>query len=476
MIIGLLLMAADLSYSQSWLPLGSGNLGHLISGNLVYDINISEDNQYIYLAGWIADTSTSPELKATITWDGQHYDQLANLGGASSISTIVFDFNGRTYSSGYLVSQPPPSSSYNDFNYKDENGNWALVSSSINGSIMDYHVKDGIVYLAGWLNYCDGVPCGLVCTYDGEQVLPYFQTAEPHGQYALGVTFYQDTLFVAGNINSPVSSEAQNGYAKLMKIVDGQLQKVGNGIALGGIGAGLEVLDNKLYAVGRMREIGGDQHHTIYYYENGQLHTLPEEPDGLIYSMTKYQGALYVAGGFTQIGNTPCSQVARWDGHEWTCLCYEPFTRVILDESGDTIEVMSCEGNCIRDIAVWNDTLYIAGDFHNIGNIEARHIAKLDMSLSEAFPVKVTEQQQQELKLHVYPNPAQEQLHITLPLGARPQDVLSVYDMHGRLVKEQSVGRYAGTITVDISRLSGGMYVVRYSGKDIVLVKQFVKE
>jgi hypothetical protein len=466
---GLLLLAADLCYAQTWLPVDVGVSCN--DGAYIWDINISDDNSKLYMAGKFNEDGACNPMIATLSYDGNEYSQLAQpmTGGES---TIAFDYDGKTYCSGYLFSQGANPTNY--FNYKDESGNWDTIPNGIKGTLMDYHIKDNTVYLAGALSYCGGVPCGLVCTFDGEQVQPYYQPNGPHTQYTHGVTFYQDTLFVAGTINSQNSTEAFNGYSNLMKVVDGQLEKVAQGFTMQGMGVAVEVLDEKLYVSGWLQTTDNSQFHSVLYYQNGQLHTLPEEPNDLIFAMTTYQDALYVAGGFTQIGNMPCNNVARWDGQEWTCLTSEPFERAVTNGL-DTIAVHFCSGQCIKDILVWNDTLYIAGTFNLYGETVTKRIAKLDMKLSEAFPVKVAEQQRQELKLHVFPNPAQEQLTITLPLGARPQDVLSVYDMHGRLVQEQRAGKYAGNITVDVSRLTGGMYVVKYSGREWVLVEQFVK-
>jgi len=78
--------------------------------------------------------------------------------------------------------------------------------------------------------------------------------------------------------------------------------------------------------------------------------------------------------------------------------------------------------------------------------------------------------------LDVYPNPTMRELNVTLPIGANAKDVIAIYDMHGRLIQEQLAGKYGGILSVDIQHLSSGMYVLRYQGKDVVLVEQFVKE
>ncbi len=461
----LLLIAASRCYSQSWLPVGSGVACN--NGAYIWDINISDENNKLYISGLFNENGDCDLMRAALSYDGNEYSQLAQPITGSE-STIAFDYNGKTYCSGHLTPQS------GDFHVRDEDGNWNLLENGFGGSAMDYFIRDGIVYLAGWFNYCGGLPCGLVCTFDGENVLPYYQPSQPHTQYAHGVTFYQDTLYVSGFINSQNSTDAFNGYSNFMKVVDGQLEKVAQGFAFEGVGAAIKELDNKLYAGGWLKAMDDEEYHSLYYYQNGQLHALPEEPNDLIFAMTTYQDGLYVAGGFTQIGNMPCNNVARWDGHQWTCLTNEPFERLLTDGI-DTV-IQPCSGQCIKDIVVWNDTLYIAGTFNRYGETETKRIAKLDMALSEEFPVTVTEQQRQELKLNVFPNPATHELNITLPIGANAKDVIAVYDLHGRLIKEQLAGKYGGNISVDLSGLVAGMYVLRYEGKDVVLVQQFVKE
>jgi hypothetical protein len=214
-----------------------------------------------------------------------------------------------------------------------------------------------------------------------------------------------------------------------------------------------------------------DPEQTSHYYnymrgiwKNGQSITYggnDANPAGAEIIRYMYSGypESYAEWTESNVGNAP--------GNRRGLISFGPFTY----EPGDTVNfdvayiyARDSSENYLLSIPLLRERAEYIHSF--FGNTE--------MDCNEIIPLDIVETDV--TKHFVYPNPAQEQLHITLPLGARPQDVLSVYDMHGRLVKEQSVGRYAGTITVDISRLSGGMYVVRYSGKDIVLVKQFVKE
>jgi hypothetical protein len=426
----------------------------------VYTIRVNENNSKLIIAGFIITNGTCDTMRTVLTWDGQEYVALGNNQTANQ-STLAFEFQNKIYASGPLIG---PVSNPIEFSV-NLNGIWENVPNSYDGTAFDCVIQNGIAYLSGAFQYCGDVPCSFVCTFDGDQVQPFY-LGSPDGAFAYSVEFYQDTLYIGGNFSGNEGLNAL-GYNNCCKIVNGQLERVAQGFKPIGVIYDMEVFDGKLYMGGSSITMDTNEPHEMFYYENGQLHTLPSEPDFFVTAMRAYNGGLYVAGDFSNIGEMPCNRIARWDGHEWTCLSNDMF----YYQNG-----INCGADCIRDIEIWNDTLYIGGRFHRIGEDTLKRIAKLDMALSEAFPVKVTEQQRQELKLTIYPNPATHELTITLLPSANARDIIAVYDMHGRLIKEQLTGKYGGNVSVDISSLAQGMYVLRYAGKDTILMQQFVKE
>jgi Tol biopolymer transport system component len=84
--------------------------------------------------------------------------------------------------------------------------------------------------------------------------------------------------------------------------------------------------------------------------------------DGPVYALVEYQGQLYAAGAFDNIGNTLATNVARWDGTQWT----------ELPLFGNTID-------SVVALAVFQGQLY-AGGFSGMipGGGEFRHIARFD--------------------------------------------------------------------------------------------------
>ncbi len=443
------LLIAESGFCQTWLPVGVG-IG-CFNNEQVYSININEDNSRLIIAGVIGMNGNCDPMRTVLTWDGQVLMAVGNNQGTNT-STLAFEYQNRIYASGQLIG---PASNPLEFSVNID-GVWQNVPNGYDGTAFDCVVHDGIAYMAGGFSFCGGIPCGLVCSFDGESVLPYY-TGSPDGDLAHSVEVYQDTIYIGGNYTGNDGLISQ-GYNKCCKIVNGQLGKVMNGFnAGGGICNDLEVFDDKLYMGGWIKAVGFEATgHYMYYYENGQLHTLPTEPDFNVTAMKAYNGGLYVAGDFSNIGNMPCNRIARWDGQTWTCLS----DNVFYLQNGIT-----CASDCIRDIEIWNDTLYIGGRFHRIGDTELRRIAKLDMALSEAFPVNITEQQKQQVKLNVYPNPANNQLNIQLD---KPS-VVFIYTATGQLLETHTS---KSTYQIDVSRYPAGLYLVVSGG----VSKRFVRE
>jgi hypothetical protein len=439
-------------FSQNWQQLGLGLACQ--NGYYLWDLGVKNDSSLLMASGAFWTDGDCDSMTACVTWDGQLFTEIAEVSSTIN-ATLAFEFDDNYYSCGLLVHQDNSPQVYNYLNIEVD-GIWDTVPSGFEGAAMDYRERDGIIYLAGAFQLCGGIPCGLVCTFDGNQVQPYY-TGSQDSDYALSVDFYQDTLFVGGNFTGNDGLFSQ-GYNKLCKIVNGQLAKVENGFTGGGMGAALANFQDKLYAGGWLRQMGDSIFHSVLYYENGTLHTLPEEPDNLVFAMKAYDGGLYVAGDFHFIGDMPCEHVARWDGEAWTCLCNDTF--FIQDST-------LCDGQCIKDIEVWNDTLYVAGIFNRIGSTVAKRIAKLDMKLSEAFPSGNNETG---CSISLSPNPTSAFVNVG-GISSFSNYQITLTDVAGRLVVSQT-----NLSQIDMRDLNTGLYLLKIDCGNGVVVKRVVKE
>ena len=448
------------SAGQNWFPVDLG-IG-CNNSEKVWDFYLPENSSEMLIAGNISTNGNCLSMRAVLITDGVNISSVAE-NAISIQSTCAFVYMGNTYASGFLL--PPTESGYiNYLNILNEVGAWDTVPNGIDGQITDFTIYNGLAYLSGALNNCGGQPCSLVCTFDGVTVTPLYM-GQPTGAWARGLEFFQDTLFICGNCNSPIAEQAFGGYSNFMQLVNGQLEKVAQGFALQGIGSDLEIFDNKLFVGGWLKAIGDDAYHSIYYYQNGQLFTLPEDPGFQINAMKAYQGGLYVVGDFTQVGATPCNNVARWDGQSWTCLSDE----VLYMQNGNP-----CQLECINDIEIWNDTLYIGGAFHTIGNSELKRIAKLNLNLSEAFPVKVKEYEVPNFS--IFPNPSSAGFSLSCPalhLGEKVD--WKLIDVTGKSAIS-GTSTYSNPLNLDTHGLASGVYYLQLQCEEWSATKAVVVE
>lgn len=82
--------------------------------------------------------------------------------------------------------------------------------------------------------------------------------------------------------------------------------------------------------------------------------------NGPVYALAMVGTDLYVGGAFTLAGGVPATNIAKWDGTNWTALA-----------GGGT-------NAPVRALAVGGTDLYIGGDFTTAGGAPANHVAKWD--------------------------------------------------------------------------------------------------
>ncbi|MBL8875863.1 MAG: hypothetical protein JNM86_08725 [Phycisphaerae bacterium] len=81
--------------------------------------------------------------------------------------------------------------------------------------------------------------------------------------------------------------------------------------------------------------------------------------NGLVTDLAEFNGELIAAGGFTTAGGTPAKYVARWDGAAWHPLG-------------------AGANNVVYALAIYQGELIAAGMFTSLGEVEAAHIARWD--------------------------------------------------------------------------------------------------
>lgn len=86
--------------------------------------------------------------------------------------------------------------------------------------------------------------------------------------------------------------------------------------------------------------------------------------------------------------------------------------------------------------------------------------------------------QVQTLGMKVYPNPANDRLHIAFASDVNSSSVISIIDLTGHLVfsSEIAAGNSSDEVVLDLSTIQSGLYVISMqNGKDIVS-QRFIKQ
>ncbi len=161
-----------------------------------------------------------------------------------------------------------------------------------------------------------------------------------------------------------------------------------NSVAWSGLNAGLDgtvlslaSIGNALVAGGEFKRSGTLTVNGIAAWRSGEWQGLAEGMTGGTPASVAAVGAIggWIIGGgsFTTAGTTPVTAIARWDTvrRSWGGLGDS------LTGSGNGVD-----GN-IYTMAIYNDDLYVGGDFQRIGDVSARRVARFNRTSESWSPL-----------------------------------------------------------------------------------------
>ena len=77
------------------------------------------------------------------------------------------------------------------------------------------------------------------------------------------------------------------------------------------------------------------------------------------------------------------------------------------------------------------------------------------------------------LSFEMYPNPVSDKLNIQLPTGTEKAEV-SIFDYRGRLILSKTIS--SNNTSIDVQKISKGIYVIRVATKSKIGVQRFLKK
>lgn len=362
------------------------------------------------------------------------------------------------------------------------------------------------LFFSGDFNIVNGQPRNRIASFD---LATYALTAFNPGVNGLVRTMASDQskLYIGGNFTN-AGGQTRNNIA-CIDLSNSQATVWNPGCA--GT-ANKIILENQwLYIGGFFSQVGGQPRQNLarVFAATGAIDwNWTCDTDNGVYDMDLFNGNLYFGGWFDHAAGQAREHLGEADTISGALQAFNPgisdyvrcFTRWNDDlfMSG-VFTVVSTSYNYSRlanfDIGdnqfdAWSPVpdvmpvtmqasqnwLYIGGEFEQAGYYFHPNLAMVNVNFVTGIPSVYTDPTQ----LNLWPNPANEFIYVSLPQtgSGNSQYTIQVLDVNGKIVREESsTGSNQSPLTIDISHLAPGMYLLLANEKGVpVSSKKFVKQ
>jgi hypothetical protein len=397
---------------------------------------------------------------------------------------------------------------------------WQTVGSHGLGNVADIIEYNGNIYIVGDIDEIGGVVMNHVAMWDGSS---WTSLGSGLGEYGSCMGVYSNELYVGGYFQTAGGISAN----KIAKWNGSTWSNVSTGLDMMLAPHDMETIENILYIGGspdlacntpkvNMVSWNGTSIETV---SSGELELISTSiVNGTVYSLSEYQGELYVAGYFDFVEGISCEGLLRWDGVNWAVLpsghptnfnLEVEFIAGKLTVADNSSGVSQWDGTSWVDyIAGWsgngstyamieyNSTPVIGGAYNNVpyslnslGNWNpvgvmpgSIMINKMEIIENELYAVgrhyvdvngnveqralvmkwvggPLSVDQKLSTKFVISPNPSSGIFTLEQPLAQSGK--LTVYNLFGHIIFEKKIE--STTTTFDLSRYNAGVYIVNIS-------------
>jgi len=333
---------------------------------------------FVYAGGFF-DLADGKPANYVARWDGAEWNSLGDgITGElwASVYALATGLRGNLYVGGQFTSAGGVEAQ----NIARWNGeSWSAVVNGIQSTepfkaaVSAILVDGGVIYIGGNLSSAGGVLLNGIAKWDGNtwDNLSGGLGREKYAPVVASMAMDRDgRLFAAG-------------YFSLAGGASANCVGLWNGVEWSGLGsdhsvnAAIQVMgsDNKggMYVGGAFNVAGGQVVNHIVHWDGSNWTGLGGGVSGGMYGPNiralalDKNGNLYVGGEFTQAGNVPAQNIARWTGNQWEAL-------------GSGIE------GFLYSLAVDSqNNLYAAGYITSAGSVPVKNIAKWNGEQWEAL-------------------------------------------------------------------------------------------
>lgn len=427
-IISLLFFSIVLLKAQSWGILGSG-----LSNQPYF---FKEYNGKLLIGG--PGTAGGITVNGIATFDGVKFDSVGE-GACAQVFTLEIYKNeiyagGDIYWSGDCSLWPQP---INELDIIRWNGSdWYSVGTGVNyvtgqEEIRAFAIYNGELYVGGSFLKIGGVNTAGLAKWDGTN---WTAVNCPPGFNLYAMAVYKGELYIGGDValNCIVPNPFGYGIARWNGT---QWDSVGGPVSGVITAMVVDTINNYLYVGGSITNVAGVPCFSVARWDS----TNWTSPGGFgitngATSMCMFNNELYVGGYWTQ-GLQTDTVLAKFDGTSWSQVL-GPHTTVTA-------------------LGVYDSNLYVGGYFDSVGTMKANYIACYGNTCPQG--VGIQELQGSSLKFKVYPNPARNEITISVNDDVAQDFVLKVTSNLGQVVVKQKFNK---ELKIDTSKFPKDFYLV----------------
>jgi len=445
LIVMILLRTACLA-QYTWNDVGGG------MNSPVYTIATDTANDILYAGGIFSQAGGIPALSIA-KWNGATW---APLGGGvisgAAVSSLLVDgtdlIAGGTFTNiGGILSK----------NIAKWDGTlWAPLGPGLDytgATTVSTLVKyNGELYAGGIFDNSGGSPINNIAKWDGTNWQPL--TTGTNGIVS-SLCVYGTDLYVGGTF-----TDAGGVVVKNIAKWDGTVwSDVGGGVFYTGATtvSTLQVYGGELYAGGRFDTAGGVPVRNIAKWDGSVWSDVGGGAGSYtgattVSTFTVFANELIVGGNLDSLGLLPVGYIGKWDGAIWSALG-------------------TGTNNSVLSLATMHDTLYAGGLFPVAGGNAAPFIA--EWIPDESSFISVTNLEANEMEFILYPNPADDNLHIKTKKENFMKDgetyFFKMYDLTGREIYKCDI---KNEITIGRNNISSGLYIYKIISNENDLIQQ----
>lgn len=465
----LFIEAVLLVNAQNWFPVGNG----LRSGNN-RDVNtLVAFNGNLIAGGNFEKIEGNDTLMYISQWDGTSWKQMGQGGGFSNYVHALTVFNGELYAGGEMFRRfNDDGTTFTGGIAKWNGSKWMPVAGLSNGVVFAMAEYDNQLFLARREEIIDQNSGNTIAieykltSFDGTTFTDIPSLFKgPENYTALeDLTVYDNKLVIVGRFDSIDNIPARmavaydgTAYATLNFPVEGRTVVTQGVIGIYGYAKTCEVYDNKLFVGGLL---------PTFNFPN------TNEPT----SLASFDGTTWVRHQFDEnFGNTVNDLVVKNDtmfvlGEYGVNVSGNILFGVTIFNTAETppftntnfYPTIPGQGGRVNAGVVFNNTLYVGGNFQRAGSNEVNNIARLDPT---ATIIVSTEELVKNELVKVFPNPAGNVLNIT---GSAPQFKLQLTDITGKIIYAETVN--SNNSSINVSSYPKGMYFLQIDNKAVYKV------